>query len=239
MSNSVFPNNLRGLGFTVTKTPSFNTIVQQSPAMVELRIAQMQNPVWKWTLIYDVLRNDSRLLIATYTELATLMGFYLARQGKFDSFLFDDPDDDFIGPGVVAGVPNTHAELVVVNDGAGNYYSPIQRNMGGEFYEDITDLNGAPSVYANGVLQTGGSVNYFIGGPGLSLPGASYGGMYIGWVANPAPPVTISAHYYFRVRFDMDEQDFEKFTSALWTIAGPEGSKSAEMKLITARTTSV
>jgi len=34
----------------------------------------------------------------TYTDLRTLMGFYMARQGMFDSFLYPDPNDNTVAP---------------------------------------------------------------------------------------------------------------------------------------------
>ena len=60
---------------------------------------------------------------------------------------------------------NLQAQLPVVTDGAGHYYSPIQRNFGGFFWEDITDLDGSIRVYANGTMVT----NYAIRGPGLAF----------------------------------------------------------------------
>jgi hypothetical protein len=243
MSNAIYPGNLRGLTFTVVKNAAFSTLVESSAGSVENRLYQTNNPIWKWTLAYDVLGNNSRWIAGgeSYPDFQRLLGFFLARQGKFDSFLFDDPDDDFIGPALLPDLsPNLQAQLQVVNDGAGNYYSPVQRSMGGEFYEDITDLNGGISVFANGVAQVGGGTDYTLAGPGLAIPGYSFAGMYLSWVAGaPTGPVTAQANYYFRVRFDMDGQDFEKFTYNLWCIGGAEAQSSSNISLITARTTTL
>jgi hypothetical protein len=86
------------------------------------------------------------------------------------------------GGGYVAGAIVQPAVLQVVNDGAGNYYSPVQRNMGGQFYEDITDLNPASTitVYAGGTNASG---SYTLGGPGLAIPGYSFLGLYLAWNA--------------------------------------------------------
>lgn len=129
-----------------------------------------------------------------------------------------------------AGFPNCPlAQLQLVNNGT-TYYSPIQRTLDGNFYEDITDLNGDITVYANGVLKThtGGSPDYSIStSPGLALPTASFMGLYLIWNAMPTGPITASFNFYFRVRFETDSQDFEKFlgigSSAAATIAGQGG----------------
>ncbi len=130
---------------------------------------------------------------------------------------------------------NLAAQLQVVTDGEGNYYSPIQRYVGGQFFEDVTDLNGAISVYANGVLKALGT-DYTIGGPGLAIPGSSFLGMYIQWNSPPTAPVTAQFNYYFRVRFETDQQDFEQFMDELYTIGGSESKNgSGTLKLVTAR----
>jgi len=173
----------------------------------------------------------------TYTDYQTLLGFYLARQGQFDDFLLDDPDDDSVGPGLIAGVPNPAAELQLIQDSVtGIWYSPVQRNVAGQFFEDITDLNGGIQVWANAVLQTGGGVNFTLLGPGLAITGSSFYGMYLQWAAMPTGPISATFNFYFRVRFETDQQDFEKFMGQLWTIGGQGGKNgSGTLKMRTSR----
>ena len=130
--------------------------------------------------------------------------------------------------------------LALVNDGAGNYYSPLQRNFGGQFLEDITDLNTSVNplrVWADGVLQNMTSpLNYVLSGPGLAIPGHSYEGLYLAWTAMPTAPVTAAFNFYFRVRFDMDALDFEEFLYQLWTIGGGSSKNgSGYLKLTSSR----
>jgi Conserved hypothetical protein 2217 (DUF2460) len=238
MSNAVFPGAIRGLDIAVTKSAEFETIVQSAPSFSETRIAQAQNPRWHWQLTYNYLKDDwdDLSVYVPYTDYKTMQGFFLARQGQFDDFLYLDPDDNFVGPALYGAVPNPLAQLQTVTDGVGNYYSPIQRNFGGQFWEDITDIGGI-TVYANGALQTVG-VNYNIFGPGLAIPGYSFGGKYIQWIASgsPALPVTAQFQFFFRVRFEEDTQDFERWLWQLWNIGGPnQKNGSGELKLITAR----
>lgn len=246
---------LPGLTFTSLKTPEFDTLVQSAPNKYEVRLAQTINPVWTWTLIYDFLHDFPWGSFTQPSELQTLMGFFLQMGGKAGSFVYTDPDDNYVGP-ALTGVPapNTpFAQLQLVNDGSGNYYSPIQRTLNGVFYEDITDLNGSIAVYANGTLATAGTSpgQYTVLGPGLALPDASYMGMYLKWGGNAAPPtepITAQFHFYFRVRFESDSQDFEKFLGigsaaayamqggGYWTIGGSNAQNgTGTLKLTTAR----
>lgn len=154
MGNAVYPAVVRGLTWTVLKTLGFNTIEQSAPNAYATYISQSSNPVWSFQLVYDFLKDFDIQLAQSqlYTDLRLLMGFFGARRGKWDDFLFLDPTDNFVGPGVFDSLPNTQfAELQVVTDGAGNSYSPVQRAMGGQllasgtFVEDITDLKPVPN----------------------------------------------------------------------------------------------
>lgn len=230
MSNLTYPV-VRGLTYTVTKTPKFSTIVQSSPdALSETRILQQQNPQWHWQLIYDYLKNDSSNPgpFTPYTDYQTLQGFILGRQGQYDSFLYDDPTDDTV----------TNQMLQLVNDGFGNFYSPIQRNFGGQFLEDITDLNplnlSGLVVKANGVTKTLGA-DFAVIGPGFAIPGYSFRGLVIAWYAMPPAPITATFNFYFRVRFEADDFDIEQFMQFLWTIGGSKAkSGKGYLQLVSA-----
>jgi len=238
MSNLVYPGDLRGLTWTRIKTAENSTGLQRSSSADETRIANYLNPIWHWILMYSVLYDRPGQLIPGYSvpDYRYLQGFFLARQGMFDDFLFLDPSDYSIGPAILTGGgPNPLAQLQVVNDGAGNYYSPIQRNFGGLFYEDVTDLATGITVFANEALQAN-PADYTILGPGLAIPGASFSGLYLKWTTAPATPVTAQFNFYFRVRFESDTQDFEQLQHDLFAIGGDGGVKgSGELKLMSAR----
>src|SRR5208282_845214 len=150
MSNAIYPTEVRGLTYTVFRQMQFDTIVQSAPNKSETRLAQTINPIWAWELPYDYLKNNVGDIIPgqIYTDLKIMQGFYAARGGEYDDFLFPDPDDFYVGPGLISAAPNTLAELQLITDGLGHYYSPLQRHYGGSsgtdvvggFYEDITDL---------------------------------------------------------------------------------------------------
>lgn len=137
------------------------------------------------------------------------------------------------------GWPMAPVTLSVVTDANGKSYSPIQRNVGGLFNEDITDLvANTLQVYEDGAPTL--PLAYVVQGPGLAVPGASYNGLYLAWVTAPTQPVTATFQFYFRVKFEEDTQDFEQWLNGIWTIGG-EGTKngSGMLKLKTNRNSAV
>lgn len=239
MSNAIFPAAVRGLTYTVTKTPSFKTIVQTAPNEASLRISQIRNPIWSFQLIYEFLTDNQNDILPAfgYSDLRAMMGFFLQRSGQQDDFLLLDPDDNTAGdPTPTNVIPHVipTVTLPLVTDGLGNYYSPLQRTIGG-FLEDVTDL--VPNtlfVFAAGSPMTNG-VNYTLLGPGLAVAGNSYVGLYLKWLVVPSTPITAQFNFYFRVRFNTDKQDFEKFIGQFWTVGGPDAQNSEALKMVTAR----
>jgi hypothetical protein len=242
MPTPIWPSNIQGLAWTVLKTPESKTLVQSSPAEDTVRIPQTYNPIWTWTLMFEFILDawqgsGNVMAYAPYTDLRYFLGFILACQGQYADILFDDPSDDSVGPGTTGSppVPNTQAELQLVNDGGSPpvYYSPIQRNMGGLFWEDVTDLNGSLTLYANGVHQTSG---FTILGPGLAIPGYSWRGLVIQWASQPTGPITATFKFYFRVRLKSDATDFEQWAQELWTIGGENARNgTGSLKLVSSR----
>jgi hypothetical protein len=232
MSNDVYPGTIRGLTWSVSRSPEFNTIVQTSPSFHDTTIIQALNPRWHWELKYDYLKDNIADLVAglSYTDFMTLLSFILKHYGQGDDFLFNDNQtpDYYVGPAKIDTTPNLDAQLQVVYDtDGGYYYSPIQVKRGGLWYEDIDYLNGAIVVYENGTLATA----YTTAGPGLAIPGYSFAGMYVKWNGGhtPTTPVTAQFSYYWRVRLESDRQDFEKFMNMLWA-AGDRGGASIKFK---------
>ncbi len=184
MSNALFPT-LSGLTLDVTKTPEFNTLIQRAVDGTELRGTYMATPIYNIKLQYDVLRDDT-----TNNELKTLMGFFLARQGSYDSFLFADPDDS-VAANMSIGTGNASATQF-----------QIVRTMG-NFSETAQNIANAPTIYANGSLTT----SYTLASNGL-----------VTFNSPPASGATLtwSGTYYMRCRFAEDSTEFQKFMRQLW-----------------------
>lgn len=190
MSNAVFPT-LAGLAWDCVVAPQFNTKVHRAVSGYEVRAAYMSYPLWTFRQKYELLRDNF-----TNNELKTLLGFFLARQGQFDSFLYTNPSDNFVS-----------AQQFGVGTSAQVAFQLV-RAYGG-FAEPVHNLNGSPSIYVNGVLKTQGT-DYTIGATGL-----------VTFVV--APPsghaVTWAGTFYYRCRFLADTADFNQFMKNLYNLA--------------------
>lgn len=188
MGNAVFPT-LAGVSWPKLKTPIWKTAVQQAVSGRELRAAFRQYPVYKFTLTHDFLRADS-----TNAELQALLGFFNARKGSWDSFLYVDPLDNSVT-----------SQSFGTGDGATTKFQLV-RTFGGDV-EPVMNLNGNPSVYKNGVLQTLGS-SYTISDGLVTFATAPAAGAALTWTGS----------YYYRCRFERDSEDFEGFLQDLWSL---------------------
>lgn len=196
MSNAVFPASgpgltLPGLSFDISKSPRFNTIIQKAASGLEYRVALQQYPLWDFILSYELLRSDS------YAELQTLMAFYVARQGAFDSFLFADPDDSKATAQVCYNPSNSN-----VGDGTNTTFQ-MMRSYGG-FVEPVQNPNVITSVMLNGTptsayTQTSGLITF------TTAPGV---GVLVTWTGT----------FYYRTRFLADTIEFSKFYNNMWEL---------------------
>lgn len=188
MSSAVYPS-LPGLAFGVQRTVlAPPVLVRTTPSRREFRARDATLPLYQYSLVYEFLRSN-----AAWVELQTLVGFFNARGGSFDSFLFTDPDDNAVT-----------AQLFGTGDGSTLTFQLV-RAFGG-FAEVVNDLNGAALIYVNGVLKTQPS-QCVISASGL-----------VTFATAPAAglPITWTGTFYRRVRFLRDTLDFTKFMQDLW-----------------------
>jgi uncharacterized protein (TIGR02217 family) len=193
----VFPS-LPGLAWSVTKSPTFQTRIQRAASGRELRALDYPYPLWQFTLVFDLLRDNPA---AGYDELQTLMGFFMLCQGAFGTFLFRDPSDDQVA-GQQIGVGNASTTVF-----------QLQRSMGttlpgGGFQEPIVAPNIVSAVHLNGITQNPASYSV---DPNTGL---------VTFVTAPGSELIISADfsYYFRCRFVDDSYTFENFMFRLWQL---------------------
>lgn len=200
MSTEIFPGptDLPGVTFNIKRTPQFQTRIQVAISGAETRIADWSFPRYSYELQFEFLRNN-----ATYQELQRLSAFFLARRGSFDSWLFDDVDDN-----TVTG------QAIGIGDGA-TFDFPLVRSYGAPGHPAWLDTIGAPNVvsavYLDGVVQTV-TTDYTVSVWGDATPGV------ISFVSAPGGSVVITADFtfYWPCRFVDDLLDFEKFMSFLW-----------------------
>ena len=132
MSNAVFPV-LPGLSWGRTLTPVWKTDVKESVSGMEFRWSAMAYPRYRVALKYEVLRAGAGI-----EELQALVGFFNARRGAWDDFLWLDDADHLAAD-----------ELLGLGDGANKVY-PIFRRRGG-FAEPV--LNQIKAITEDGLYS--------------------------------------------------------------------------------------
>jgi hypothetical protein len=132
---------------SVDKSPEFSTLYQESTSGKDTAIRLWVNPLWSFTLnfnhlraremyeaiaqvpIFNALNNVSTL---EANDVGALLGFFGARYGKWDNWLFDDWTDDFVA----------QAQIGTGNASATQFQA--YRLIGGQAVENLQNLNGTP-----------------------------------------------------------------------------------------------
>jgi uncharacterized protein (TIGR02217 family) len=186
MSDALFPE-LPGLQWGRTRTALHKTGVRETPSGREFRTRWMSFPRWRYRLSYEVLRETEGL-----RELQTLVGFFNARGGAAESFLYRDPDD--------GSVERQH---LGVGDGRATQFQLV-RTWGG-VVEPVQALDGEPRV--------------LVGNEPQRPEGFSVGPTGVLSFTAPVPvgqPVSWSGRFFWRVRFRQDETEVSQFLQQLW-----------------------
>jgi hypothetical protein len=160
----------------IVRKPVFNTKIQTTTSGKELRSAFWAYPVWHYSVHFEFLRQYNGL-----TELNTLGGFFLARQGAFDSFLWTDPTD--------SSVAN---QTIGTGDGSTVAF-PAVRTWAG-FVEPIGAFNGTPTIYRTdwqGTQQLYSTPRTNLCTKSQKLDDASWTNLIAGTGSNP----TVTADY--------------------------------------------
>jgi uncharacterized protein (TIGR02217 family) len=193
---------LVGQGWSVKKTPTWQTRIQRAASGRELRALDYPYPLWQFELTWPALGDQTTgtPAIGTLltTDLRTLMGFYLACQGAFATFLYDDPTDD-----------NVAGQLLATGDGATTVFQLARTfGVGFGFTEPIVAPNVVSAIYWNGLPQPPAGWSVAAATGLVSFTGAPPAGAAI----------TADFSYYFRCRFMSDAYTFENFMYRLWSL---------------------
>jgi uncharacterized protein (TIGR02217 family) len=191
MSNLMLPA-LAGQGIKVTRSPVWDTTVQQAISGKETRIARQSYPRWKWEISFAVLRSAG-----AFQELQQLVGFFNSLQGQWDTFLYQDAEDN-----AVTG------QNLGTGDGATAVF-PLVRSFGG-FTEPVLAPNAVGNIYINGAALP--SSAYGISSWGNANPG------YVTFLSGPAAAgavITADFSFYWPCRMQGDSLDFGKLYSQL------------------------
>ncbi len=213
MGNSVLPT-FKGVKFSVIRKPRAGaTLIQTATSGKETRLALWSSPINDFELQYEFLwQNQPYPSVSAVPypaairsfgdpvladDWAALEGFFKARQGAFDDFLFNDvytPDN------------SVTREQFATGDGVSTSFQ-LTRLLG-PFAEPVQSVAGVvtgppdvpPTIYIDGTPQ----------------PQSAYSISQTGVVTftNPPPAGAVlswSGNYYWRVRFAQDINDFELF----------------------------
>lgn len=187
MGNAVFPT-FPGLKWGRKKTAVWSTGTQKSASGREFRTAYYTYPQWRFSLSFEVLRTK-----ASVNELEKLAGFFNARKGSFESFLYEDPAD------------NAVTDQPVGNTVQGVARYQLVRSMGG-FIEPVSAVKERPAVKVGGTALAYGR-DYTVTDKGV---------LVFSTPQPPGRPITWTGGFYFRVRFTSDTVDFENVLGSLW-----------------------
>lgn len=148
MSSVVFPV-FPGLAWSVSKGPSWKTLVQTASSGKQVALGLWTNPIWKFALKFEYLQANqiynsigqvpsSSAILQVAPNLLTndmfsLAGFINGRMGQYDTWLFDDPTDNVI----------VQQYLGTAVTGANTQFQAVRQI--GEFTETIQNLNGTPT----------------------------------------------------------------------------------------------
>lgn len=134
MSNLVFPA-LPGVQIDVTRTPMWESTVQQSVSGCSVALTAYTFPLWRYTLAFEFLRSGAE------AELQALVGFFNRHGGRTDTWLYNDDEDN-----------TAIDEQFGIGNGATSQYW-LGRAFGG-FVEPVTDVNVLDEVTVGGVATT-------------------------------------------------------------------------------------
>jgi uncharacterized protein (TIGR02217 family) len=176
MSNIVYPNNLNGLGWSLIRRPTFDTTVRASKSQREVRYQNISETLMEFDLTYEFL---------SQTDMVTLLGLFCRMRGAYDTFYFDDPEDN-TGTNVQIGTGNG-----LITD------FTLQRSFGAST-RVVDQVNAITQVTLNGTPTSA----YTIVQPNI-----------IRFTTAPGSGVIVRATftYYWKVRFLQDSNAFEEF----------------------------
>jgi uncharacterized protein (TIGR02217 family) len=190
MSNLVYPE-LPGLGFGVIRAQVWRNSVRETDSGREFSRAIWSSPRRRYRLKYEFLRSGQ-----AFPEMQTLLAFFNAHQGSFDTWRFRDPDDHEVADEPLGTGNGTRVAWQAIREFAG-------------LVEPVYELDGTPVVKINGVATTA----FTVSATGL-----------ITFSAPPAngADITWTGDYFWRCRFTKDQMDLEKFMQDMWQLGQVE-----------------
>jgi Uncharacterized conserved protein len=202
---ALFPS-LTGQSIEITRASSWvggsNVITASSGK--ETSVAYWANPRWIWEIKFSVLRSGTRYGIER-TEMQELMGFFNARRGSFDPFLYVERDDtQVIGQGLGFASAGLNVQLV---------------RTFGAFTEPVLAPLAVSNVTSNGVPVD--PSKYVFSAYGTATPGLLQ--FLAGAPVVAGSIIVTDIVYAWPVRFTDNDMSLDRFLNQLYS------SKSVKM----------
>lgn len=203
MGNAVFPI-LPGLRADRSAEPRFATRIQRSVSGAEARASMQAYPLVQFSLGYDVLRHGADI------DLRALKGFFLARRGSFDSFLFTDEIDNTVTN-----------QAIGTGDGATTQFQLVRTwgyDANSQITEPVMNVNAITNIKVAGTVTAAYTIN-------------STGMLTFTTAPAAAQAITWTGTYYYRARFASDNLAFDRFLQDLYATKKVEIIASLQNKL--------
>lgn len=184
MSDVFFPSTQSGYVWDSKKKPVFNTIVHSSATGCDVRISLYSQPVYEFMLSNQWL---------TKADKDALIGFFIARKGAFDTFLYFDEDCTATRNAFAIGDGETYIFQLAKSIGSGREVVNIPYLAGVILYLDGSEL----------IVGTHYTINYL---GVITMIYTPYAGMVLSW----------SGTAYYRCAFLEDALEYNQFADRLY-----------------------
>lgn len=167
MSSQLFPT-LTGQGWSISRTSEFSNRKPVSVSGKQVAIADWSYPRYTWEVVFNLLRQGSGFYTPndSFAEMATLLGFFDSRQGGFDTFLYQDQDDNAVtNQGIGTGDGTTVGFQLARS--FGGFVVPV---LAPNVVSQVT-VSGTPIAWGGLAAPTAPSLSSVAGG---SLGGTTY-----------------------------------------------------------------
>lgn len=204
---AVFPY-LAGVGWPVSKKPTFSTVVASHTSGREVRTQLWQNPVWEFELTVNALDSSAAGQYGAVgaASLQTLMGFYGMMAGSFGSFIFYDSSDHQVTAqlfGIGDGVTTGFQLIRILSGMTESVIAPVMSATALQFPGgNVAAI--APLIYNNGTLVS----NYSIAKGLVTFISPPGSGAVLTW----------SGYFGFLCRFSEDNLEFSETMSNMWEV---------------------
>lgn len=185
----VFPV-LNQLGWSVMRSPVFNTLVSLHASGKEIRSPRAVYPRWEFTLTYEGLKSDGA------QSFQALFSFFQSMKGRGNRFAFTDPENNTVTAGFIG-----------TGDGFRTNFT-LCRSVGLNYEEPVGFINSLTAVYVNGVLVDPADYQLWYNN---GITNNTYPQVLFDTPVADGAVVTADFSYYFLCRFYDDTMTFEEF----------------------------